>query len=53
MDTQIDFHDVGQTLTVPETNLGKWSLKKETSVLITDQQSVTHRKIIRVSILAN
>ncbi|CAB3225945.1 unnamed protein product [Arctia plantaginis] len=45
MDTQIDFHNVGQTL--PETNLGKWGSKKETSVLITDQQSVTHRKIIR------
>lgn len=51
MDTQIDFNEAGQLPTVPQSKLGQWSLKKDTSVLITDTQSVSHRKIIRVSVI--
>lgn len=42
MDTQIDFNSA-----VPESNISKWSRDKNTAVLISDQQSVSHRKIIR------
>lgn len=51
MDMKIEFSDPASQLpTVPQNSIGKWSLKSDTSVLITDQQqSVSHRKIIRVS----
>ncbi|XP_047040270.1 endoplasmic reticulum mannosyl-oligosaccharide 1,2-alpha-mannosidase isoform X1 [Helicoverpa armigera] len=48
MDMKIDFNEAGQPPIVPQPSIGKWSLKSDTSVLITDQQqSGSHRKIIR------
>lgn len=45
---KIEFND-DQTPIVPENSISKWSLKSDTSLLITDlQQSGSHRKIIRV-----
>lgn len=51
MDMKIEFSESDQIPIVPQNSIGKWSLKSDTSVLITDlQQSGSHRKIIRVSL---
>lgn len=51
MDLHIMFGEPSQQRILPQASAGKWSLKSDTSVLITDQhQSASHRKIIRVSV---
>ncbi|CAH0578042.1 unnamed protein product [Chrysodeixis includens] len=47
MDMKIQFDDASQQI-VPQSSIGTWSLKSDTSLLIADQQqSASHRKIIR------